>query len=357
MKKFVFGYLVLASSIAVVSAAHNVALKHKLPARCKKPNLSSDQIIGYSMGIRPFRTSGVRLETEKVESKAIIHNYGHGGSGVTLSWGCAEVSADLVKQEADNMRGGGQHKSVAIVGAGVIGLSTAHALLDKGYSVTIYAQEFPPHVTAGVGTGIIRPFGLGEGQDKVILEKLYELSLERFKKLAHEKNPEFHGVKYITKFKLKPGAQAQEDKTLTVQTTQYMKDLFDKAQEKGAEFVIKTFSTRDEVLLLKEGIIINCAGYGAKELFNDQEMYPIRGHMVHLAPQDGVDYIVGKKGESGNVSTFLVPHDDKIMVGGSYEEHVDTREVDHSVCKMILDQARSFFDEIEFEGDEGECCA
>ncbi|HEV3448632.1 MAG TPA: FAD-dependent oxidoreductase, partial [Gemmataceae bacterium] len=46
-------------------------------------------------GLRPFRHQGVRLEPET--STPIIHNYGHSGSGVTFSWGCAFEVVDLVE--------------------------------------------------------------------------------------------------------------------------------------------------------------------------------------------------------------------------------------------------------------------
>jgi D-amino-acid oxidase len=47
-------------------------------------------VLRERVGLRPFRTSGVRLEKEKLrDGRTVIHNYGHGGSGFTLSWGCA----------------------------------------------------------------------------------------------------------------------------------------------------------------------------------------------------------------------------------------------------------------------------
>jgi len=52
------------------------------------------------VGLRPFRGQSVRLEHEP--GTGIIHNYGHGGAGVTLSWGCAEHVADLASQLLDN---------------------------------------------------------------------------------------------------------------------------------------------------------------------------------------------------------------------------------------------------------------
>jgi D-amino-acid oxidase len=54
--------------------------------KIEKPNVLAERV-----GLRPFRKSGVRLEHDHLrDGRTIIHNYGHGGSGFTLSWGCAE---------------------------------------------------------------------------------------------------------------------------------------------------------------------------------------------------------------------------------------------------------------------------
>ena len=53
--------------------------------------VDNPRVLRERVGLRPFRKSGVRVEREKLRNgRAIIHNYGHGGSGFTLSWGCAE---------------------------------------------------------------------------------------------------------------------------------------------------------------------------------------------------------------------------------------------------------------------------
>ena len=60
-------------------------------------DLSEDDILGVAVGIRPVR-SAVRLEVESAGTgRWLIHNYGHGGAGVTLSWGCANEVARLVE--------------------------------------------------------------------------------------------------------------------------------------------------------------------------------------------------------------------------------------------------------------------
>ncbi|MDO8583182.1 MAG: FAD-dependent oxidoreductase [bacterium] len=59
------------------------------------PGLKNIEIINESVGLRPARES-IRLETEKFGDKTVIHNYGHGGAGFTLSWGCAQDVVGLV---------------------------------------------------------------------------------------------------------------------------------------------------------------------------------------------------------------------------------------------------------------------
>jgi D-amino-acid oxidase len=66
-------------------------------ARQLDPSLQIDEIKHVAAGLRPAR-SEVRLESEQKNGRHIIHNYGHGGAGYTLSWGCAEEVVELVKK-------------------------------------------------------------------------------------------------------------------------------------------------------------------------------------------------------------------------------------------------------------------
>jgi glycine/D-amino acid oxidase-like deaminating enzyme len=74
--------------------------------RCCKlvPSLKNAKILKKQAGLRPLRKGGIRLEMEVVvvgEKKVckVIHNYGHGGSGVTLCWGCANEVCDIIKRD------------------------------------------------------------------------------------------------------------------------------------------------------------------------------------------------------------------------------------------------------------------
>jgi D-amino-acid oxidase len=70
-------------------------------ARCAAldPALARREVLGVRVGLRPGRST-VRLETEQRASGLVVHDYGHGGAGVTLSWGCADEVAGLVARHA-----------------------------------------------------------------------------------------------------------------------------------------------------------------------------------------------------------------------------------------------------------------
>jgi D-amino-acid oxidase len=63
----------------------------RIVAECSRVlNIERPHVISERVGLRPFRKSGVRLEREQLhDGRTVIHNYGHGGAGFTLSWGCA----------------------------------------------------------------------------------------------------------------------------------------------------------------------------------------------------------------------------------------------------------------------------
>ncbi len=68
-----------------------------------EPRLAKAEILEHKVGLRPGRPE-IRLETEELDDgTACVHNYGHGGSGITLSWGCAAETADLVKRVSESL--------------------------------------------------------------------------------------------------------------------------------------------------------------------------------------------------------------------------------------------------------------
>ncbi len=98
---------------------------------------------------RPFRAAGPRIELERIGQQNVIHSYGHGGSGWSLSWGSGEVATRLAL--------GTGERDIGVVGCGAIGLTTAIQLQRAGANVTVYARELPPDVLSSFATGVWSP--------------------------------------------------------------------------------------------------------------------------------------------------------------------------------------------------------
>lgn len=71
----------------------------EIVARCARvrPEIADARVLGHRVGLRPAREAGVRIEAEPLPGGGLlVHNYGHGGAGVTVAWGCARAAAALV---------------------------------------------------------------------------------------------------------------------------------------------------------------------------------------------------------------------------------------------------------------------
>ena len=112
--------------------------------------VAPNRVIRTVTGLRPFRPSGFVVRAERADDRTIVHNYGHGGGGITLAWGSSTLAADLATAVGP--------RRVAVIGCGVMGLTTARLLQDRGFDATIYAKELPPDTTSNVAGGQWSPF-------------------------------------------------------------------------------------------------------------------------------------------------------------------------------------------------------
>jgi D-amino-acid oxidase len=108
-----------------------------------------DRIFRVTVCLRPFRAAGPRLEVERVGDKTVVHNYGHGGSGWSLSWGSSSIAVEKAMAAGE--------RDVAVIGCGALGLTSAILLQRAGAKVTIYAKERPPEVRSARATGSWTP--------------------------------------------------------------------------------------------------------------------------------------------------------------------------------------------------------
>ncbi len=77
--------------------AADPATTDRIIAECSRVlNIDKPNVLAERVGLRPFRKSGVRLDRGRLrDDRTVIHNYGHGGAGFTVSWGCAHEVVDL----------------------------------------------------------------------------------------------------------------------------------------------------------------------------------------------------------------------------------------------------------------------
>ena len=107
----------------------------------------TDRIFRITVCLRPFRAAGPRRDLEQIGDKTIVHNYGHGGSGWSLSWGAAMIATNSAMKAAEGSN------DIAVLGAGAIGLTSATMLQRAGAKVTIYAKDRAPFTRSSRATG------------------------------------------------------------------------------------------------------------------------------------------------------------------------------------------------------------
>jgi glycine/D-amino acid oxidase-like deaminating enzyme len=196
--------LAVAGASAFLSSCAAKRLQATLPlASClPRVNVAQDRIIRSICGLRPYRHSGFVVRPEKIGDTLVVHNYGHGGAGITLAWGTAKLAVDLGAP--------GYSGPVAVLGSGVVGLSTARLLQESGFAVTIYAKDLPPQTTSNVAGGWWYPVTLFDEQFRTPafsdqFAKACKYAFERYQLMVGYR----YGVRWTRSYRMSPHALPQ----------------------------------------------------------------------------------------------------------------------------------------------------
>lgn len=340
---------------AMLSASRAQAVALLNPQRRFAPvHVSRDRIIREVVGLRPYRDEGFVVAAERLGDKLIIHNYGHGGAGITLSWGTASLAADLLSAPGAIATGSTRDRRraaaaprFAVLGSGANGLATALTLQRRygnaGATVTIYTKDLPPNTTSNIAGGYWSPTS---AFDASAITPQFN---EQFRQAARISNRAYqllvgaeYGVRWIETFRLyrseswlneeleggndlypdqKIHRQAdgyfgfpfvRQYNTMLIEPQTYLRALLRDFYTAGGKVLVKEFRDARELMRLPERTIFNCTGLGARALFNDEKLYPVRGQLEILLPQPEIDYCYLGPGH-------MFPRRDGIVLGGTFD--------------------------------------
>ena len=318
--------------------------------------VDDSRVIRTVAGLRPVRRSGFVVRRDPLGDKALVHNYGHGGGGITLSWGSSKLATDLGLP--------GHAGPVAVIGSGVMGLSTARLAQDAGFPVTIYTAALPPDTTSNIAGGQFHPFSVFR-DSKVTPEfrtqfaRALDYSWRRFQIMVGED----YGVRWLPTY---VESDSPEEKviatfppvnrmlrtaehpfpldsmrrydTMYVETGRYLRQMLADFHIAGGKVEIRKFATPADIAALPESLVFNCTGLGSRDLLNDQDMHPARGQLAILEPQPEVQYAA--LGDFG----YMFPRPDGIILGGTFEvDEWDPTPQPADIQRIIASQKR-FFD-------------
>ena len=339
-------------------------------------HVSFDRVIRTTVGLRPHRGSGFVLRADKFDDKTIVHNYGHGGAGMSLAWGTGAMAADLALKHKD--------RRAAVLGCGSPGLTVARQLQRRGFVVTIYAKTVPPDTTSNMSMASYTPTsGLVEAGRRTPawdaqFRKAAEISYRQLQLLAGRD----YGVHWIDHYSatddphapqtgsddgglltdlLRPGRArdvlgpgehpfptqyAVRTPSLSIEPAIYLDRLVEDFLKFGGRIVIRAFDTVRDVMSLPERVIVNSTGLGSLRLFDDQELIPVKGQLSLLVPQPEVRYRASSRmptadGESMNVS--MNPRSDGIVIGNLQERGSWSLEPLDDVRERNITAAMHFF--------------
>lgn len=320
------------------------------PAADGRPRLmpmriSRDQLIDVKCCIRPLRAAGPNLGTERVGDALVIHNYGHGGSGWSLSWGSAEIAVGKALTTLP--------REIAVVGCGIIGLTSAVVAQRAGLKVTIYARDpiqrsrsfrASGSFTPDSRVALTEPAGPGFGE---LWEQMTRLSWKAFRSCLGlpgkpvefgdsyavsdkplekrkwpadpaitgnwattglpQQNSEFaHLNDRIKDIVPQPVDLAPQDNPFALPYAQrssqmffnfpsYAQMLLSEFFARGGQFVMRDFHSPAELGALPQKVVIHATGYAARDLWSDHTIIPVRGQTGWLVPQPEAPYAVRYK--------------------------------------------------------------
>jgi glycine/D-amino acid oxidase-like deaminating enzyme len=348
----------------------------RTPINLAVPRISWERVIRTTVGLRPHRDSGFVLRAEKFDTKTVIHDYGFGGAGMSLAWGCGAIAARMALEHGD--------RRAAVLGCGSPGLTAARQLQRRGFDVTIYASAIPPDTTSNMSTAGFTPTsGLVSVERRTpAWDALFrEAAATSYRELQLLAGTPGYGVSWKESFnatdnpnappandpeagsdllpeQLQPGRDREvlgpgehpfpakyaiRSSRLVIEPNPYLDKLVRDFVFFGGKIVIRKFDTSRDLMSLTESIIINCTGLGSKTLFNDDELVPIKGQLTVCVPQAEVNYWASGRLPGASTTASIYPRSDGIVVGNTRVRGNWSLDPDPIARQQNMDATIGFF--------------
>ncbi len=286
----------------------------------------TNRLFDITVCLRPFRAAGPRLEAETIGDTLVVHNYGHGGSGWSLSWGSGTLAVRMAMANSP--------REVAVIGCGALGLTSAILSQEAGAKVTIYARDLLPDARSSRATGSWTPdsrIALTDVAGPKFAETWEQMARTSFHRYRRYLGLPGDPVEWRDYYQLRdaapggggsaapdaldfasysdriadltprgetlaPGATpfptpvVRRSSALQFNVADYGHTLMSDFLAAGGRIERREFHSPAEFAALPQKVVINCPGYGARALCKDESIVPVRGQIGWLVPQPELNY-------------------------------------------------------------------
>lgn len=226
-------------------------------------------------------------------------------------------------------------KNILVIGGGVIGLTTALVLHEKGHQVTVVAREWAPHIVSSVAAAIWHPYQVShpsatlwamETAERLIaLYEVPEAGIRPVLGCEYHRHPapvpewagalRFHEPIPTPELPPVEGIVAgYRFEVPLIETPIYMQWLRQRAVHQGILLKTTTITSLDDISAEYE-LVVNCTGLGAVELVGDTTMYPIRGQIVKVEAGHVDRFLFDE--ENPVQPVYIIPRTDGTILGGT----------------------------------------
>lgn len=248
---------------------------------------------------------------------------------------------------------------VAVIGSGVVGLTTALELRVRGARVRVYTDTSGPPPASRIAPALFTPY---PGPDESVFRSRTERSYAALAAIASNHADEsgvhlgvLHEYNYFPHESRDWLDRLMDTRPLTplpeglrgatssrrphVDMRRYLPWLERRARSAGIEIISRRVDTFRDVEDGATDTVVNCAGLGARALAGDGLIKPMHGQVIHVANDIGLERSIHDDAPGGLVAYIFVFRD-RLVLGGTFDAERDDHRTDEASIEGIVDRCR-----------------